>query len=119
MFTSLHAKTDKLPIYLTTSKDGGVLFDPNQDRLLKLNLVGADMWLRLINGKTVSQIAEEIARECGIDQHQVATDLDQLVSSAAEQGFSPSETRLAELKQAANSESVLPTFPWYSQDPTV
>jgi len=52
-------------VYL--SEDGGVLFDPGQDRLLKLNVVGAEMWKRLIADETEHRVAEEIGRECGVE----------------------------------------------------
>lgn len=119
MFSGDHIHKSKEPrTYLATSKDGGVLFDPGTDRLLRLNEAGTEMWKRLIAGATVTSVAEAIATEYGVPPHLVEEDVRQLLASAAQQGISPASTVLPTLSARAAEDVRLPHFPWYGQNLT-
>jgi hypothetical protein len=106
-------------LYLTVSNDGGggVLFDPERDRLLKLNATGVEMWHALNSGQSESDIAGQLACKYGVDRQQVLDDLHNLVSRAAELGLSPSDILLAEQQPPDIGPQTAPTFPWYGHEP--
>jgi hypothetical protein len=112
-FFSQHAAAPCL--YLTVSADGGVLFDPEKDRLLKLNATGVEMWRLLHAGSSESEVAEQLAQKYGVESGQVIGDVRGLVARAAELELSPSDVLLIEepLREAPAQTS--PTFPWYGQ----
>lgn len=103
-------------LYLTVSNDGGVLFDPERDRLLKLNATGVEMWHALNAGQSESDIAGQFARKYGVDRQQVLGDLRNLVSRAAELGLSPSDILLTEQPHNISPQTA-PSFPWYGHEP--
>src|SRR4051812_7544792 len=83
-------------LYLTVSNDGGALFDPARDRLLKLNATGVEMWHALHAGQSESDVAGQLACKYSVDKQQVLDDLRDLVARAAELGLSPSDILLTE-----------------------
>lgn len=56
-------------IYLTISKEGGVLLDVKRDRLLKLNTTGVVMWTLLAEGLPEEEIAARLAQQYKVDRH--------------------------------------------------
>jgi len=114
-FSQPGATTHKL--YLTVSSDGGVLFDPERDRLLKLNGTGVEMWHALNAGQSESDIAGELARKYGVERQQVLDDLHNLTAKAAELGLSPSDILLTEQQPHSLSPQTAPSFPWYGRGP--
>ena len=104
-------------LYLTVSSDGGVLFDPESDRLLKLNATGVEMWQALNSGQSESAVAGQVACRYGVDRQQVLDDLRHLVSRAAELGLSPSDILLTEQQPHDAGPQTAPAFPWYGHEP--
>lgn len=86
----------KAHLYLTTSKDGAVLLDVEQDRLIKLNNVALEMLRLVIAGNSESEIIEEIRERCGADRLRVATDLENLIRRVRELGLNPRDMAPAE-----------------------
>jgi hypothetical protein len=104
-------------LYLTVSNDGGVLFDPERDRLLKLNATGVEMWHALNAGQSESDVAGQIACKYGVERQQVLDDLRNLVAKAAELGLSPSDILLTEQQPEKITPQTAPSFPWYGHAP--
>ena len=73
-------------LYLTVSPDGGVLFDPEKDRLLKMNATGVEMWQSLHAGRSESEVAEQLARKYGVEARLIIDDVRSLVATAAKLG---------------------------------
>lgn len=99
-----------------TSRDGGVLFDLEHDRLLKLNVVGVEMWTALIGGATEAQVTAAIAQRYGVAPAQVTHDLRDLLRRAAELGLVPARTLLAATGDGFPAPPSKPSFPCYGQD---
>lgn len=105
-------------IYLTISKEGGVLLDVKRDRLLKLNTTGVVMWTLLAEGLPEDEIAARLAQQYKVDEARIRADIQLLLKSAAELGFDPhapvtiteQETGSAKNQQGENE-----SFPWYGQ----
>lgn len=104
-------------LYLTVSNDGGVLFDPERDRLLKLNAIGVEMWHALSAGQSESDVAEQLARKYGVERQHVLDDVHDLVARAAELGLSPSDILLTEQQPQSIGPQSAPSFPWYGHEP--
>lgn len=105
-------------LFLTISKDGGALFDPEHDRMLKLNPMGAEMWRLLSSGSTELQAAEMIAHEYGVELGTVTEDIYSLLKRAQQLGLGagPRNTLVMERTDIPFSEKAHPSFPWYAQD---
>ena len=110
-FSQLAAARPRL--YLTVSPDGGVLFDPEKDRLLKLNATGVEIWQLLHAGRSESEVAEQLARKYGVEARQVMDDVRALAATAAKLGLSPSAVLLIEEPSREIPAQTGPTFPWY------
>jgi hypothetical protein len=108
-----HTRTDA--IYLTVTDDGGVLFDPRRDRLLKLNPTGVEIWTLLGQGKSASEIATTLAQRYEVDSPRVLEDIRQLLARAKMLGLTPASTIAVEPEQQP-PQSGRPAFPWYAQD---
>jgi hypothetical protein len=100
-------------LYLTVSPDGGVLFDPEKDRLLKLNATGVEMWQSLHAGRSEWEVAEQLARKYGVEARQIIDDVRALVATAAKLGLSPSDVLLMEEPSREAPAQTSPTYPWY------
>jgi hypothetical protein len=100
-------------LYLTVSPDGGVLFDPEKDRLLKLNATGVEMWQSLHAGRSESEVAEQLARKYGVEARQIIDDVRALVATASKLGLSPSDVLLVEEPSREAPAQTSPTYPWY------
>jgi hypothetical protein len=105
-------------LFLTISKDGGALFDPQQDRMLKLNRIGAEMWRLLSSGSTELQVAEVVAHEYGVERETVTDDLHSLLKRAQQMdlGAGPRSTLIIKQTDPLCSDKAQPAFPWYAQD---
>jgi len=110
-FSQLAAAQPRL--YLTVSPDGGVLFDPEKDRLLKLNATGVEMWQSLHAGRSESEVAEQLARKYGVEAGEIIGDVRSLVATAAKLGLSPSDVLLIEEPSQGAPAQTSPTYPWY------
>lgn len=106
-------------LYLTVSPDGGVLFDPQKDRLLKLNATGVEMWQLLHAGRSESEVAEQLAQKYGVEARQIIDDVRALVATAARVGLSPADVLLIEEPLREASAQSRPTFPWYGRSDTI
>jgi hypothetical protein len=119
MLSTAHAATNnKRRLYLATSKDGGMIFDPDRDRLLKLNIVGLTMWQMLATGTSEAEIITSISERYGVEQHRVHTDLQRLILTATTKGLDPASTTFASQQATARSQNEYPASPWYGQDAT-
>jgi Transglutaminase-like superfamily/Coenzyme PQQ synthesis protein D (PqqD) len=105
-------------LYLTVSPDGGVLFDPEKDRLLKMNATGVEMWQLLHAGRSESEVAEQLARKYGVEARQIIDDVRNLVATAAKLGLSPSDVLLIEEPSRGATAQTGPTYPWYGHRDT-
>lgn len=106
-------------LYLTVSSDGGILFDPEKDRLLKLNATGVEIWQLLHAGRSESEVAEQLARKYGVEARQIIDDVRGLVATAAKLGLSASDALLIEEPSREAPAQTSPTYPWYGhQDST-
>lgn len=119
MLRSLQPAVKPPKLHLAISKDGGVIFDPERDRLLKLNSIAVEMWMLLVSGESESQVARHMAARYAVDPGRVLEDLHQLVASAAELGLTPRGVLLAEHAGLPAVHNTQAAFPWYAQDPAV
>jgi hypothetical protein len=96
-------QTNEPALFLTVSKDGGVLLDLKHDRLLKLNTSGVLMWA-LLSQVDEARIRQDIYKlikssgELGLDPHAAVT-----ITEQEESGGGPNRPGHAE------------SFPWYGQ----
>src|SRR5713101_7705138 len=86
---AVHIDRNARCVYLITSKDGGVLFDLDNDEFLKLDPIASNMWTLLTTGKSKSEVVATLSRLCDVDPSRVATDLEILLQSAAQRGITP------------------------------
>lgn len=115
MSSSSQPNPDSRRCYLTSSRDGGVLYDPSNDRLLKLNPIGAEMWASLSVGKAEAEVVEDIAHRYGVEQERVRADIRSLLRDAAQQGLSP-DVVLSPEPEVSTYPNERPPFAWYAQD---
>ena len=94
--------------YLAITQDGAVVVDFDKDRLFKLNAVAAQMWALLNAGMSVTQIAEKIAHDYGVDQSRVDQDLRRLIDRISEFGLSPQSASISSSSELNAHESSLP-----------
>ena len=67
----------------THSQDGAVVLDILHGRMFRLNLVGSRMLELLKQGRTESQIVDELSREFGADREIVEADLQEFLAHLA------------------------------------
>ncbi len=108
-------ETNRQVLYLTNSPDGAVLLDSDNDRLLKLNAIGAVMWIALAAGRPKAAVAEAIAGQYQVEVSRVSQDLDTLLAVAAQLGLTP-EIQLLIEDEGLSEEQQGESFPWYGQD---
>ena len=60
--------------------DGAAILDINRDQFFSLNTVGAYIWNRLNEGKTIEQIAQLLAEETGAEVSVVLSDIDEFLT---------------------------------------
>jgi hypothetical protein len=101
-----------------TSQDGGVLFDLEHDRLLKLNSVGVEIWKLFIAGESKPLIVHQIAQRYGVDQERVARDVRALLARIAELQIPLNSSVSTHHLQSSPQARAQPSFSWYGQDPT-
>jgi hypothetical protein len=94
------------PSHLAITTDGGVVLDLKNDRLLKLNSVGTEMWTLLTRGISETQVVGEIAERYGVDPSNVREDLRNLLSRAEELGVSPESVLITERTEHLESDVV-------------
>jgi len=105
-------------LQLRTVNDGGVLFDLEHDRLLKLNPVGVEIWKLLTAGECEPLIVHQIAERYGIDQERVARDVRAVLARIAELQLPISSSVSVHQLQSNSPAKTQPSYPWYGQDPT-
>jgi hypothetical protein len=110
-------QTTETSLYLTESKDGGVLLDLKHDRMLKLNTSGLLMWKLLSQGFALDDIARRLAQEYQVDEARIRQDVQNLLKSAAELGLDPhAAVTITEEEGRDNGPNQLAkSFPWYGQ----
>jgi len=94
------------PSHLAMTTDGGVVLDLKNDRLLKLNSIGTEMWTLLTRGMSETQVVGEIAERYGVDPSKVRKDLRNLLSRAEEFGVSPESVLITERTEHLASDVV-------------
>ena len=57
------------------SPDGALILDLEQNRMIRLNRAGGQVWLQLERGRTIDEIAQTIAEETGEDATVVLRDV--------------------------------------------
>jgi hypothetical protein len=116
MSPSLHIDATEPALSFTPSQDGGVLFDLENDRLLKLSAVGVEIWKLLTAGESEPQIVLQIAERYGVDQSRVAKDVRALLGKITELRVPITSSVSTNQPQSATPENRPPSFPWYGQD---
>jgi hypothetical protein len=116
MSTSPQASTIMPELQLATPKDGGVLFDLDHDRLLKLNPVGVEIWKLLSAGESEPQIVLKIAERYCVDQSRVAKDVRALLAKIAELRIPMTSAVSTNQTQPIIQQNKPPSFPWYGHD---
>jgi hypothetical protein len=102
-------------LQLLTSDDGCVLLDIENDRVLKLNSVAAEMWTMLSIGQTESQIAVALSQKYQVSEERVAADVVALARRIAELGVARDSIFTPAPETDHQSSSPNPSFPWYGQ----
>jgi hypothetical protein len=100
--------------HFAMSNDGAVVRDLKNDRLLKLNTIGAEMWALLSRGMPEQQVIQKIALQYGVDAQRVRRDLQALLAQGAEMGLSPRSVTISDgpIPEAVNWQShSLPAVP--------
>jgi hypothetical protein len=64
----------------THNQDGGVVLDIRQGQMFRLNLVGSRMLELLKEGRSETQIADEISHQFAISREMVETDLKEFLA---------------------------------------
>jgi len=100
------------PVYMLTSEDGGILLDLANNRFLKLNPVGVQIWTALSEGASSADIGTKIAAKHHVEVHRVLSDVKQLLLQAAEIGLSPGPFHTAEPETKPRKQNGA-SFPWY------
>jgi hypothetical protein len=112
-------QTNEPSIFLTVSKDGGVLLDLKHDRLLKLNTSGVLMWTLLSQGLSAEEVAARLAQQYQVGEAQVREHLQTLLRSAATLGLDP-RAGVTITEQVTDRAGAKPdrreSFPWYGQN---
>jgi hypothetical protein len=67
--------------------DGAVLMDMTSGECFELNRIGAEVWRRLGNGESTSELIEQIAASYGVPTSVVQSDVDQLLDRLTRSGL--------------------------------
>jgi len=102
---------------LVTSDDGCVLLDLDHDRLLRLNLVAAEMWTLLSSGRSEPDIVRCLAEKYQVSEERVAADLSDLMVRISELGAAGMTVSRAYDLDSSQFISH-PSFPWYGAAPS-
>lgn len=101
---------------LLTSDDGCVLLDLENDRLLRLNLVAAEMWTLLSSGHAEPDIVRCLSEKYHVGEERVAADLSDLMRRINELGAAGMTVSTGEDLDRSQFISH-PSFPWYGAVP--
>jgi hypothetical protein len=74
-------------IRTTHGQDGGLVLDIRQGQMLQLNVTGALIFKRLQEGRTESQIIDEISQEFHIRRETANVDVWEFLNSLERQGL--------------------------------
>jgi hypothetical protein len=102
-------------LQLLTSEDGCVLLDIENDRVLKLNSVAAEMWTLFSAGQTESQIAGSLSQKYQVSEQRVAADVAALAQRIADLRLARESIFTPVPETAIQSSSPHPSFPCYGQ----
>jgi hypothetical protein len=102
-------------LQLLTSEDGCVLLDIENDQILKLNSVAAEMWTLLSVGQTESQIAARLSQKYDASEQRILDDVNALSRRIDELGVARGSTFTPAPETTNQSSSPHPSFPWYGQ----
>jgi len=100
------------PVYMLTTEDGGILLDLANNRFLKLNPIGVQIWTALSEGASSADVGVKIAAKYHVELHRVVSDITQLLLQAAEIGLSPGHFHIAEPESKSDKQNGT-SFPWY------
>jgi len=89
--------------------------DIENDRVLKLNSVAAEMWTMLSTGQTQSQIAVALSQKYRVSEERVAADVASLARRIDELGVARDSIFNPAPETDDPSGSPHPSFPWYGQ----
>jgi hypothetical protein len=106
---------DKPILYVTPAEHGGALvFEPEHDRLLKLNSTGIEIWKLLSNGKNETEVIQTMADLYKVDTALVARDLQELVRKISEHGLRADSYLVTEYTDAADRATMPPSALGYT-----
>jgi hypothetical protein len=100
-----------------TPDDGSVLLDFQNDRLLKLSPVCAEIWTSLCAGKVESEITQEIAYKYRVDVERVSRDVRSVIARIQSLHLSPNTSIMSSKKlQSESNRKSEPTFHPYERN---
>ena len=106
---------DKPILYVTPAEHGGALvFEPEHDRLLKLNSTGIEIWKLLSNGTPETEVIQTMADLYKVDSARVARDLRDLLREISEHGLRSDSYLLTEYTEDANRATTQPSSLGYT-----
>jgi hypothetical protein len=69
-------------------EDGGLLYDPDSDRVRLVNSTGLRIWKICAEGRTIEEMAAYLQAEFdGVPENEVTADVDEFVGQMVESGF--------------------------------
>src|SRR5260370_12966529 len=115
MCSASGVSADKGSLRLVESEDGCVVLDIEYDRILKLNLVGAEIWKMLGAGQTESQIVQKLAQKFDVSEQRVSEDVRALIKKIEQFRLFPGNSILADQPESRAQSNSQPSYPWYGQ----
>lgn len=107
-------------LYVTRLKETALVFDPRNNRFLKLNASAIEMWTQLSSGKSVEDAAQSFSAQHGRDIEGVRRDLQEFVQRISALGLSTQCTLVYEGSAPGERAASQPpqAFPWYAKETT-
>lgn len=105
-------------LYVTKLKDAALVFDPRNNRFLKLNASAMEMWTQLSGGKSEEEAAQAYSAQHGLDIEDVRRDLRELAQRISVLGLSTQCTLVYEESAPGERAASQPpqAFPWYAKE---
>ena len=102
-------------LQLLTSEDGCVLLDIENDRILKLNSVAAEMWTLLSMGQTTSQIAAKLSQKYDASEQRILKDVNALIRRIEDLGAARGSIFPGAPEETSQDRTSHSSFPWYGK----
>lgn len=105
-------------LYVTRLKDAALVFDPRNNRFLKLNTSAIEMWTQLSSGKSLEEAAQALSEQYGLERECVQHDLRELEKEISALGLSTQCSLIYEETAPGERATSQPpqVFPWYAKE---